>query len=211
MKTRPQLIVVGLVLCAASVCARAENPSAQAGERCESAVADTVKRIRGKDAQEIQFVGDKRVLLPAKGDEIDVKGEGRYSGRAGDIAATFAYSCVFNSRSGATSGVLFRETGVRTGAQAGAADAPVGLDLAQFSPQDCESAAASALKSKYPRVGRIVFDGEGRELRAAADGHTTLDGQGAVERAAGMNQVPFKYRCDIESRSGKVVKAQTTE
>ena len=197
-----------LILWAACACAGAQPVPPQAGDRCEAAVAETIRRMRGADAQEIQFAANKRLLLPPKGSEVDVKGEGRYGGKGG-TGNGFAYSCVFNSNSGATSGVLFRETG--SPRAAAATNTGPQLDLGMFSPENCESAAAAVLKAKYPRVGRIVFDGEGRELRAAPEARATLDGQGAVERAIGMNQVPFKYRCEFETRSGKVVKAQTTE
>ena len=205
-----RLVGTVLALWAASTSAYAQAAPpvpAHAADRCEAAVAETVRRMRGAGAQEIQFIGDKRVVLPAKGDDTDVKGEGRYGSKSGG-ATGFAYSCVFNAKSGATSGVLFRET---TAAVRGSADPVVQVDLSQLSPENCESAAAAVLKAKYPRVGRIVFDGEGREVRAAPNALATLDGQGAVERAAGMNQVPFKYRCEFETRSGKVVKATTTE
>ena len=67
------LVLVGLGWCRV---AAAQPVPAAAGERCEAAVAETVKRMRGKQAQEIQFVGAKRVLAPTKGgDDIDVKGE----------------------------------------------------------------------------------------------------------------------------------------
>lgn len=208
-----RLGAIALALCAASTIANAQAAApvpAHAADRCEAAVAETVRRIRGAGAQEIQFVGDKRVVLPAKGDDIDVKGEGRYGSKSAS-ATGFAYSCVFNSRSGATSGVLFRETVGAARGSATTTSAALQPDLAQFSPENCESAAAAVLKAKYPRVGRIVFDGEGRELRAVPNALATLEGQGAVERAAGMNQVPFRYRCEFEARSGKVLKATTTE
>jgi hypothetical protein len=200
----------GIVLAFFASCAAAAQPpapSATAGERCESAVAETVKRMRGAQAHEIQFIGEKRALAPEKGDETDVKGEGRYRASGGEPTG-FTYSCVFNARSGATSGVMFRDTGTPRGAGVDVAWQP---DLTRLSPEDCESAAAAALKEKYPRVGRIVFDGEGRRLRPAPNARTVLEGQGAVEPAAGMNRVPFRFRCEFETRSGKVVAAQTTE
>ncbi|HMC14593.1 MAG TPA: hypothetical protein VKI18_03110 [Albitalea sp.] len=200
------LVLVGLGWCRV---AAAQPVPAAAGERCEAAVAETVKRMRGKQAQEIQFVGAKRVLAPTKGgDDIDVKGEGRYRAGSGGTSV-FSYSCLFNSHSGATSGVLFRETGAAT--PAGGSDVAWQPDLSQLSPENCESAAASVLKDKYPRVGRIVFDGESRQLRPSANSNGMLEGQGAVERAAGMNLVPFRYRCEFETRSGKVVSASTAE
>ena len=200
------IVLIGAGLCRATF---AQPVPPAAGERCEAAVAETVKRIRGKQAQEIQFVGAKRVLAPAKGgDDIDVKGEGRYRGASGGTSA-FNYSCVFNRHSGATSGVLFRESAAAT--PAGGSEVAWQPDLSQFSPENCESAAASVLKDKYPRVGRIVFDGGSRQLRPAENSNSMAEGQGAVERAAGMNLVPFKYRCEFETRSGKVVSASTAE
>src|SRR3954469_22657831 len=134
-----------LVLAGAGLCrgALAQLVPPAAGERCEAAVAETVKRIRGTQAQEIQFVGTKRVLAPAKGDDTDVKGEGRYRAASGGTTG-FSYSCVFNSRSGATSGVLFRETGAATAT--GGSEAAWQPDLTRFSPENCESAAAAVLK-----------------------------------------------------------------
>ena len=206
-----RLLAAAIVLIGASLCrvALAQPVPAVAGERCETAVAETVKRMRGKQAQEIQFVGAKRVLAPTKGgDDIDVKGEGRYRAASGGTSV-FSYSCVFNRHSGATSGVLFRETAAAT--PAGGTEVAWQPDLSQFSPENCESAAASVLKDKYPRVGRIVFDGESRQLRPGENSNSMVEGQGAVERAAGMNLVPFKYRCEFETRSGKVVSASTAE
>ena len=42
------------------------------------------------------------------------------------------------------------------------------------------------------------------ELRSSA-------GKGSVERAPGMNLIPFSYRCQVEPRSGKVVDISTSE
>ena len=78
-------------------------------------------------------------------------------------------------------------------------------------PEDCETAAASQLKHKYPRVGRIAFGSDSRQMRPAPDDLTSLEGQGAVQRAPGMNAVPFRYRCDIETRSGKVMRVETAD
>ncbi len=196
---------VALLLLAAGGAACAQQAPAKAGERCEEAVAETVRRMRGAEAQELQFIGAKRLLSPREGPEVDVKGEGRYGGRSG--ATHFSYRCVFNSQSGATSGVLFRETGaLRAGSEA--AWQP---DLSNFSPDNCESATAAVLKAKYPRVGRITFDPDGRELRPGPNANTTLEGRGAVERALGMNAVPFRFRCEFETQGGKVLAATTTE
>jgi len=200
---------VGIVLMLCGVAASAAAPSAdsdKAGDRCEAAVAETVKRMRGHDAQHVQFVGAKRALSPAADDdETGVKGEGRYRGSSGN-STPFTYSCAFNARTGATSGVLFRETA--GGPNSDDAWQP---DLTNVSPEACEAATAVALKDKHPRVGRITFDSNTRQLRPAPNAHTSLEGKGAVQRAEGMNSVPFTYRCELDTRSGKVVSVQTTD
>ena len=177
-----------------------------AGDACENAVAETVRRMRGKEAHEVQFIGARRALTPTPGDETGVKGEGRYRSASG-ASVPFTYSCAYNAKTGATSGALFRETG------AGRASSEQSWqpDLTHVSPAACETATAAALKDKYPRVGRIVFGSDSRQLRPAPNAHTSLEGKGAVERAPGMSAVPFEYSCEIETRSGKVVGVKTSD
>jgi hypothetical protein len=181
------------------------DPAKAAGDACDKAVADTVRRMRGHDAQEVQFIGAKRAISPTPGDETGVKGEGRYRGPAG--AVSFTYSCAFNAETGGTSGVVFKELGDARPS----AEASWQPDMSSISPEACETAAAASLKDKYPRVGRIAFDGETRQLRPAPNAHTSLEGQGALERAPGMNSVPFSYRCEFAPHDGKVVSVQTKD
>jgi hypothetical protein len=203
---KSHLCLAGVALFLATTGAFAATPSdIDAGDRCEAAVAETVRRMRGRDAQEVEFVGAKRALSSTQdSEETGVRGEGRYRGR-GAGSMSFTYSCAFNAKTGATSGVMFRETG---GTRADAAWEP---DLSKLSPEACEAAAASSLKEKYPRVGRIAFGSDSRQLRPAPNAHTSLEGQGALQRAPGMNSVPFRYRCEIDPRSGKVVDVQTQD
>jgi hypothetical protein len=116
----------------------------------------------------------------------------------------FTYSCAINTKTGATSGVVFRELA------AVAQEKPFQPDLTHVSVADCDSAAVASLKSKNPRAGRIVLDGESRQLRPAADDRIALDGRGAFERAPGMNTEPFTYRCELEPRTGRIVAVQTS-
>ena len=197
-----------MTLCSASTYAAAPPEPSKAGDRCEAAVAETVRRMRGRDAQEVEFIGAKRVLAPTGEDEeTGVKGEGRYHGH-GSAAMGFSYSCAFNAKTGTTSGVVFRETG---SGRAGGGDVAWEPDLSRFSPEECETPAASQLKEKYPRIGRIAFGSDTRQLRPAPNEHTSVEGQGALQRAPGMNSTPFRYRCEIETASGKVVSVQTTD
>ena len=185
--------------------AQAQGDAAKAADRCEAAVAETVKRMRGRSAQELQFVGAKRNLLPTQDDETGVRGEGRYSSKAGGTTS-FTYSCAYNVKTGTTSGVVFRETGSDR-ARTESAWQP---DLTFVSPDACETATAAELKQKYPRVARIAFGSDSRQLRPAPDDHTSLEGQGAVQRAPGMQLTPFNYRCEFDTRNGRIVSVQTS-
>lgn len=186
------------------------DPAKLAGDTCEAAVAETVRRMRGPDAQEVQFIGTKRAISPSPGDEIGVKGEGRYHSAKDSpkaAAVAFTYSCAFNAETHATNGVVFKEVGgVRP-----STEAPWQPDLTQISPEACDAATAAALKEKYPRVGRIAFDGETRKLKPAPNAHASLEGQGAVERAPGMNLIPFSYRCEFNPRNGKLIGVETKD
>jgi len=207
MNTSFQFAGVALVLCAVFAAEAAPSDADKAaGDACESSVADTVRRMRGRDAQEVQFVGAQRALSPLPDDEVGVKGEGRYRGSASGSVA-FTYSCTFNAKTRSTTGVVMKDKG---GARAGSDDAwqP---DLTNLSPEACEAATAVALKRKHPRVDRIAFDPNSRKLRPAPNAHTSLEGQGGMVRAPGMNSIPFTYQCEFEARSGKVVGVKTSD
>lgn len=203
---RPAVLVLSLCAAWPAVAAIAAADAAKAGDQCETKVAETVTRMRGKDAQEVQFVGAKRVLTPTSDEETGVKGEGRYRSSAGRTTP-FAYSCYYNTKSGETSGIVFRDAG----GPANDAAANWQPDLSNVSPQACESAAAAALKDKHPRVGRIVLDADTRRVAPGPNGHLLLEGGGAVQRAPGMNANPFRYRCEFDSRGARIVDVQTTE
>ncbi len=203
---------LALIVAAAALPAPAQTAAqtaaadtATAGEQCETAVAETVRRMRGREAQEVQFIGGKRALTPASDDETGVRGEGRYR-NAGGRTIPFTYSCYYNTKSGATSGVVFRDAAATAAPAAETAWQP---DLANISPEACESAAAANLKERHPRVGRIALGSDSRRIRAGANGRIVLEGRGAVQPAPGMNAVPFSYVCEFEGR--RVVGVQTRE
>jgi hypothetical protein len=199
------LALAGLVAAACGSAMAAQPGADAAGDKCESAVAETITRMRGRNAQEVQFAGAKRALTPASDDETGVRGEGRYRGAAGGTMP-FTYSCYYNTKSGATSGVVIRDAAANAPSEA--AWQP---DLTHVSPEACESAAAADLKDKHPRVGRIVLGSDSRQVRPGPDGHILLEGRGAVQRAPGMNAVPFSYRCEFDGKGGRVVGVQTAE
>lgn len=210
MSKRILTVVAAVALAALGPSASAAIAAAdatKAGEACEQKVAETVTRMRGKEAQEVQFVGAKRALTPGGDDETGVKGEGRYRGTGGRTIP-FTYSCSYNTKSGETTGIVFRDAGGGAPAPEVAAWQP---DLTNVSPQACESAAAAALSEKHPRVGRIVFDPDTRRIAPGPNGHLLLEGSGAVQRASGMNANPFRYRCEFDARGTRIVDAQTTE
>lgn len=198
----PTALLLALITLAPA--ARAETP--KAAERCEAEVTDTIRRMRGKDVQEVQYIAARRVLTPATDDETSVRGEGRY--RLGGNAVPFTYSCAYNAKSDAASGALFRDIG---GAPRAPAEKAFEPDLANISPEACESAAAGALKSRHPRVGRIVFGSDSRRMQPGSNGTVLLVGQGAVQRAEGMNSAPFSYRCEVNPRNGRVLEISTSD
>lgn len=202
MAARKLFLGVLLALLSAIGVAHAQADAAKAGDDCEAAVTEAVKRMRGKDAQDVQYVKARRTVTPSTDDETSLKGEGRYRGAGGRIVP-FSYGCALNTKTGATSGVVFREL-------AAAEEKPFQPDLTNVSVSDCDSAAVASLMSKHPRAGRIVIDTEARQLRPSQDERIALEGRGAVERAPGMNSAPFTYRCELEPRSGRIVSVQTS-
>jgi len=208
--------LICLALLSSVACAHAAAPVAEkaggkagvdkeAGDACEKQVVETVRELRGREAQDVQFIGARRAIAAtSETDETGVKGEGRYKAGAG--AVSFSYSCTYNHGTGTASGVMLSE---KNRPVAAADKAPV-VDIGNLSPEACERAVAVSLKEKYPRVGRIVFGSDTRRLSPAANDLTRLEGQGGVERAPGMNAVPFTYQCEFEPRSGKLVGVRTS-
>lgn len=207
------LAVLPWVLAGAAAAAQGTPLShGTAGDRCESAVADTVKRVRGKSVVGVAFVAGQRRAVPAAGsdEEIGVNGEGRYRLDSGAVVP-FTYSCAFNPRSGATSGVLFKDAPPAMSTAVAATEASWQPDLTQFSPQSCEAAMAALLTERFPRAGRITFASETRKLARVTKERTALEGRGTVERAAGMAPDAFTFRCEFEAASGRVMAVRTLE
>lgn len=178
-------------------------PDERAAATCETAVVSTVKRMRGAAAHEVRFSSAQRILDTVSGTEIGVKGAGQYRSRSG-AASPFTYTCAFNPATGGTSGVVVRDARPENVQ----AQAPWQPDLRTLSPEACETAAASALHKRFPRATNINFGGDTRALRPAADGNTSLQGEGSLVRAAGMRPSHFSYRCEVDTRSGKVLDLQ---
>ena len=149
MKLRLSTLGLALGIFGFQGLAFAQSDTLKAAERCESAVAETIKRMRGRSAQELQFIGAKRNLLLTQDDETGVRGEGRYNSKAGGTIA-FTYSCAYDAKAGTTSGVMFRETGSDR-LQAESSWQP---DLTFVSPDACETATAADLGVVVARSAR---------------------------------------------------------
>jgi hypothetical protein len=175
--------------------------NAKAAERCEAEVERTLRRIRGRAVQEVQFLAARRALNAASDDETSVRGEGRYRGSGAGAAVPFSYSCAYNSKNDSTSGAVFRELV----APRAAPERPFEPDLSRLSPEACESAVAGLLKTRHPRVDRITFGSETRRIEPAGNGLMQLAGQGAMQRAPGMYATAFGYRCEVDPRNGRIV------
>lgn len=187
----------------------ARSDSARALERCEATVAETLAKLRGKRAQDVQFIPAQRVVSAGDDAEISVKGAGRYragggSGGGAGAGAPFSFSCSFNARTGLASGVVLRESGTE------ASRGDWQPDLSRISPQACESATAQLLTEKHPRVAQIAIESETRRLQPGPDDHIVLSGQGAVRRAPGMNAVPFSFSCEFDGRTGRLIGVKTS-
>jgi hypothetical protein len=194
--------------------------SAQALAACEAAVSESLRTLRGPGVQRIEFIQGQPTTVSPQDEEVPLKGSGRYAkGGATDAAAVpFSYGCNYSVRTGKTNGVVLsdgkeaaanRSSARARGAGAGPAWQP---DLARLSPEACEAAVAAVLKRKHPRVGRIAFDADSRQLKPAAQPERTwLQGQGGVQRAPGMAKSVLTYRCEFDDRSGALVDVQAGE
>lgn len=205
---RPIRLFAALALLALAGAVPAAAPDTrQAGERCEAAVETTLRDLRGRDFQSVEYNAARRSVTALTDEETAVKGEGRYRLRSG-AASAFSYTCSFNPQSGATSGVMLREPRPPGAAAPAKAWQP---DLAKLSPADCQTAIVGVLQQRHPRVTGIVFDADARTLEPAEHDATALAGRGAMQRAPGMNAVAFRYRCEFEPKRGKVIDAQAIE
>lgn len=204
----PLAVAILAALVGLSNPARAAPPDAAAAEKqtqaCEKAVSDNLRELRGSAAERIEFNPSQRAALPTQGEEIGIKGAGRYV--RGKAEVPFTYRCTLNPETGETTGVVVSDK--RPAPARPVASAPLQPDLTKLSPAACETAIAAELKDRYPRVGRIAFGSDSRRLQAVPGGRTRLEGRGGVERAVGMNAVPFKYHCEFDDRTGQLVEMQ---
>src|ERR1700752_4708452 len=111
LAARKSSLALVFVLLGATGVAHAQAEAAKAADDCEAAVTESVKRMRGKDEPDGEYLKGKRAITPSTDDETSLKGEGRYKGPGGRIVP-FTYGCAINTKTGGTSGVVFRELAV---------------------------------------------------------------------------------------------------
>jgi len=198
--------MAALLLCGIAPNVAAQTDATRAAvTACEAEVTDTVHQMRPRDAQQLEFIAAKRVLVPTQDDEIGVKGEGRYRRAAGG-SVSFSYSCAFNLKTGKTSGALFNELGQAPAVNAGAWQP----DLSKLSPEDCELAVAALLRDRHPKSGNLAFNSSTRQLRQGANGRALLLGKGSMERGPGMRASALNYQCEFDDRSGRMLQADAS-
>jgi hypothetical protein len=181
-------------------------PSANAVQACELAVRSTLRNARGA-AAEVSFNAPPAAAPgAADGGETLLRGAGR--AKSGGNARTFTYSCTYDTKSDSVAGVVLRDA-APTGDRAAAAAVPVRTvepDLSQISPGACESAAASALKRRWPNVGRIAFNADTRSLIQDSAGTAKLEGQGTAQpQPSSELSAHFRYQCALDAASGRVL------
>jgi hypothetical protein len=134
-----------------------------------------------------------------------LRGAGR--ARSGGRARTFTYSCTYDTRADSVAGVVLRDAA--SAGESAATATPVRAvepDLSRVSPATCESAAARALKQRWPNVGRITFNADTRSLQQDSEGTAKLEGQGTVQPTLGAElSTHFSYHCALDARTGRVL------
>ena len=198
--TRLLVALTLLSMTGAALAAPASAPSSHtAAAACERAAQDTLRNTRGATAT--TSFDAQPTPLPGAADagEITLRGAGQARMPGG--TRSFSYSCSYDTRSGTVTGVVVREAGTPERAAAAPKAEP---ELGLISPAACESAAAGALKRRWPGVAHISFAADTRRLSQAAGGTASLRGQGTATPTAAAPATHFSYDCTVDPRSGRV-------
>jgi hypothetical protein len=191
----------------------ASGPIGNAAQRaaaaaCESAATETLRSGRGGAGASVGFNAPPAVVPgPADAVELTLRGAGRVQPAGNAPARPFSYSCSYDTQGDKVTGIVVRDAGPP---QASAAPKPVDPDLSFVSPAACESAAADALKRRWPYVSRIAFNTDTRQLSQDASGEAHLQGQGTALPNVGAPATHFAYDCVIDARNGRVTGLQLT-
>lgn len=177
--------------------------SAAAVAACERAARAALSNARGP-AADVSFNAPP-IVQPGAADasETIMRGAGRVHGGSA-TARSFTYSCNVDARSGEVSGVVVRDAVPASSERAAAPARVVEPDLSNLSPAACESAAAAALKRRWPNVSKIAFNPDTRALQQDSAGRADLRGQGTAQPSPGGPDTHFTYHCGVDARSGRV-------
>lgn len=201
-------VVVALALgsAAAGTWPATEAASAPSGGRatavaaCERAALVTLRETRG--AGTVASFGSAPAVVPGATDATEMTLRGNGQVRTASGSRSFSYSCTYDTRNDAVAGVVVRDLAPPERPATARAVEP---DLSQISPIACESAAAGALKRRWPGVARISFNADTRQLSQEAGGNASLRGQGNAEPSAREPATHFSYDCTVDPRNGRVV------
>lgn len=198
-----------VMLCAlanAALAATASSPGSTAASgrgtiatACERATQDTLRDTRGPSA--VASFASAPALQPGAADaaELVLRGSGQVRTPAG--ARPFSYSCTYDTVAGAVAGVVVRDAGAPAQAPAARSVEP---DLSHLSPLACESAAASALKRRWPHVSTISFNAGMRQVSQERLDTASLRGQGTAQPSPRDPSTHFSYDCAVDTRNGRV-------
>ena len=199
---RFSLLLAVAVLAAAAPAAHAAAAPAAVAAACERAVRNTLLTDRGVAASAGAVFDAAPTSLPGAADAVEVAWRGSGQWRNATQVRTFRYSCTFDTASREVAGVVVRDGG---DAAAALPARPVEPDLSQLSPAACESAAARALKQRWPGVAQIAFDAGTRRLAQTAGGPAKLQGQGRAVPSVRDATKHVSYDCSSDPRSGRVL------
>ncbi len=196
------VLFAGAVLAATAPWARAATAPAAVASACERAVRNTLLTDRGVAASTGATFDAAPTSLPGAADAAETAWRGSGQWRNANQVRTFRYSCTFDTASREVAGVVVRDGGDAAAALPARAVEP---DLSQLSPGACESAAARALKQRWPGVAEIAFDAATRRLAQTAGGPAALQGQGRARPSVRDATQHFNYDCSVDPRSGRVL------
>ena len=207
--TNATMLACLTALCSAAAAAPASAPAGAvpasgrtaAAVACERAAQDTLRESRGATAAASFTAAPVVAPGPADAAEVTYRGSGQV--RAASGTRPFSYSCTFDTRTNTVAGVVLRDAGAP--GQAPAAAQAVEPDLGQISPTACESAAAGALKQRWPGVAAIHFNADTRQLSQQDGGNASLRGQGVATPVVRAPMTHFSYDCTVDPRNGRVV------
>lgn len=196
------LLLLGAAVLAVVPVAHAATTPAAVASACERAVRNTLLTDRGVAASTNASFDAAPTSLPGAADAVETAWRGSGQWRNANQVRTFRYSCTFDNASGDVVGVVVRDGG---DAAAALPARSVDPDLSQLSPAACESAAARALKERWPGVAQIAFDAGTRRLAQTAGGPAELRGQGRALPSVRDATKHFSYDCSVDPRNGRVL------